>query len=52
MCGLAILLDIIPLKRYTVSSDFFEVKSDFWDWEMPLDGIETVREMLSDLKGG
>jgi hypothetical protein len=30
----------------------FEVESDFWDWEMALDGIETVQEMLADLKGG
>lgn len=30
----------------------FEVESDFWDWEMALDGIETVQEMLTDLKGG
>ena len=29
----------------------FEVESDFWDWEMALDGIETVQEMLTDLKG-
>jgi len=28
----------------------FEVESDFWDWEMALDGIETVQEMLADLK--
>jgi len=30
----------------------FEVESDFWNWEMALDGIETVQEMLSDLKVG
>jgi hypothetical protein len=30
----------------------FEVESDFWNWEMALDGIETVQEMLGDLKGG
>ena len=29
----------------------FEVESDFWDWEMALDGIETAQEMLGDLKG-
>jgi hypothetical protein len=29
----------------------FEVESDFWDWEMALDGIETIQEMLTDLKG-
>jgi hypothetical protein len=29
----------------------FEVESDFWDWEMALDGIETVQEMLGDLQG-
>ena len=29
----------------------FEVESDFWDWEMALDGIETIQEMLADLKG-
>ncbi len=28
----------------------FEVESDFWDWEMALDGIETVETMLADLK--
>ena len=31
---------------------YFEVESDFWDWEMALDGIETIQEMLADLKGG
>jgi hypothetical protein len=30
----------------------FEVESDSWDWEMALDGIEPVQEMLADLKGG
>jgi hypothetical protein len=29
----------------------FEVESDFWDWEMALDGIETVESMLAELKG-
>jgi hypothetical protein len=24
----------------------FEVESDFWDWEMALDGIATVQDML------
>lgn len=28
----------------------FEVESDFWDWEMALDGIETVEAMLAELK--
>jgi len=28
----------------------FEVESDFWDWEMALDGIETVEAMLTDLR--
>jgi hypothetical protein len=29
----------------------FEVESDFWDWELTLDGIATVQEMLAALKG-
>lgn len=29
----------------------FQVESDFWDWEMALDGIETVQDMLKTLKG-
>lgn len=29
----------------------FQVESDFWDWEMALDGIETVQDMLQTLKG-
>jgi len=29
----------------------FEVESDFWDWEMALDGIETVETMLAELRG-
>lgn len=29
----------------------FEVESDFWDWEMAQDGIETVRAMLDELRG-
>ncbi len=29
----------------------YEVESDFWDWEMALDGIETVKTMLAELKG-
>lgn len=28
----------------------FEVESDFWDWEMAQDGIETVQEMLTELQ--
>jgi hypothetical protein len=28
----------------------FEVESDFWDWEMALDGIETLEAMLTDLR--
>lgn len=28
----------------------FEVESDFWDWEMALDGIETIETMLSNLR--
>ena len=28
----------------------FEVESDYWDWEMALDGIDTVREMLAELR--
>ena len=28
----------------------FEVESDFWDWEMALDGIETVESMLAELR--
>ena len=30
---------------------FREVESDFWDWEMALDGIVTVETMLAELKG-
>ncbi len=30
----------------------FEAESDFWDWEMALDGIETVETMLAELRGG
>ncbi len=29
----------------------FQVESDFWDWEMARDGIETVQDMLNSLKG-
>jgi len=29
----------------------FEVESDSWDWEMALDGIETVETILAELKG-
>jgi hypothetical protein len=29
----------------------FQAESDFWDWEMALDAIETVQEMLNGLKG-
>lgn len=28
----------------------FEVESDFWDWEMALDGIATAQEMLGALR--
>lgn len=28
----------------------FEVESDFWDWEMAKDGIETMQEILQELK--
>jgi hypothetical protein len=28
----------------------FEVESDFWDWEMALDGIETMKTMMSNLE--
>mgnify|MGYP000613182107 CR=1 FL=1 len=29
----------------------FEVESDYWDWEMALDGIATVRNLLNELQG-
>mgnify|MGYP001123978155 CR=1 FL=1 len=29
----------------------FQAESDFWDWEMARDGIETVQDMLNSLKG-
>ena len=29
----------------------FVVESDFWDWELTLDGIATVQEKLAALKG-
>lgn len=28
----------------------FEVESDFWDWEMAQDGIETLQAMLNELR--
>ena len=28
----------------------FEVESDFWNWEMALDGIETIKRKLKVLK--
>lgn len=28
----------------------FEVESDSWDWEMALDGIETVEALLTELR--
>jgi len=28
----------------------FEVESDFWDWEMAWDGMETVQNMIETLK--
>ncbi len=28
----------------------FEVESDFWDWEMAQDGIETVQVLLDELQ--
>ena len=28
----------------------YEVESDFWDWEMALDGVQTTRELLETLK--
>lgn len=28
----------------------YEVESDFWDWEMALDGIETVEAILAELR--
>ena len=37
---------VVEQKGYS-----FEVESDFWDWELTLDGIETVQEMLVSLKG-
>jgi hypothetical protein len=45
------MFDNPPLKRYTVIGRASS-ESDFWDREMVLDGIETVQEMLADLKGG
>jgi len=37
---------VVEQKGYS-----FEAESDFWDWELALDGIATVQEMLSSLKG-
>jgi Ribonuclease G/E len=36
---------IVQKKNYS-----FEVESDFWDWEMALDGIETIERKLKVLK--
>jgi len=37
---------VVEQKGYS-----FEVETDFWDWEMALDGIATVQDMLGSLKG-
>ena len=37
---------LVEQKGYT-----FEVESDFWDWELALDGMATAQEMLASLKG-
>jgi hypothetical protein len=37
---------VVEQKDYS-----FEVESDFWDWELALDGIATVQGMLTSLKG-
>ncbi|MBN1888711.1 MAG: hypothetical protein JW850_12010 [Thermoflexales bacterium] len=38
-------------RRVVERHDYsFDVESDFWDWEMALDGIETVESMLAELK--
>jgi hypothetical protein len=37
---------IVEQKGYS-----FEVESDFWDWEQAMDGIATVQELLTSLKG-
>jgi hypothetical protein len=37
---------VVEQKGYS-----FEVESDFWDWELTLDGIETVQELLVSLTG-
>ena len=36
---------IVEKKGYS-----FEVESDFWDWEMALDGIEEIQSMMETLK--
>ncbi len=36
---------IVKKKNYS-----FEVESDFWNWEMALDGIETINRKLKVLK--
>lgn len=36
---------IVAEKGYS-----FEVESDFWDWELARDGIETMQEILQELK--
>jgi hypothetical protein len=36
---------IVEKKNYS-----FEVESDFWNWEMALDGIETINRKLKVLK--
>lgn len=38
-------------RRVVEERDYsFEAESDFWDWEMALDGIETVETMLDSLR--
>ncbi len=37
---------VVEQKGYS-----FEVESDFWDWELALDGVMTVQGMLTSLKG-
>lgn len=36
---------VVKKKNYS-----FEVESDFWNWEMALDGIETINRKLNVLK--
>ena len=45
------LPNLSPRLMVEQCGNSYELKSDFWNWKRPLDGKETEKAMLAELRG-